>query len=246
MKKVLGGLGIIVMFVIGVIFFDESITPSLVYGGDPDGRILESEGFCLSYSETRKNPLWVYYRLFKVENPISGKRPSKFKIDLRSPSRVRHEDFTNSGYDRGHMAPNYAIATRYGPSAQRETFVMTNIVPQTPNLNRKLWKKLEQKVAKEWANDLDEVWVITGPIFNNDEKRLGSRLESGVEIPDAFYKMIVDEIDGEPRVLSFIMSQDAEGELKDYLVSVDDIEMKTYLDFFSRINLDETLIGEMW
>ena len=225
------------------LLLDEPPAPSVVYGGNPSaGRILESKGFCLSYSETRKNPLWVHYRLFAIENPISGKRPGRFKVDPRSPSVVAHDDYTNSGYDRGHMAPNYAIATRYGSQGQSDTFVMTNIVPQKPNLNRQIWRMLEQKVARGYANDLEEVWIITGPIFDESVEKL----ESGVEIPDAFYKIIADELDGKVRTLSFIMDQYASGDLKKYLVSVDAIEEKTHLDFFSEFYLDETVVGEMW
>ncbi len=221
MKHIKGLMGIATLYIAAFVAFnllpEEPQAPSKVYGGNPGvGRILESEGFCLSYSETRKNPLWVHYRLFAVENPESGKRPGRFKVDTRSPSAVSHDDYTNSGYDRGHMAPNYAISTRYGPSAQTETFIMTNIVPQTPKLNRQIWKILEQKVAKEYANDFEEVWVITGPIFDESVEKL----ESGVEIPDAFYKIILDKLDGKHRAIAFIMGQDAEGDLEDYLVSI--------------------------
>ncbi len=56
-------------------------------------------------------------------------------MDTLTIAKVTHNDYTHSGYDRGHMAPNYAIATRYGQEAQKETFLMSNIVPQLGNLN---------------------------------------------------------------------------------------------------------------
>ena len=62
------------------------------------------------------------------------------------------------------MAPNYLIATRYGKVAQRETFLMSNIVPQTPELNRGPWRILEQIVADDLTAQGVELWVITGPV----------------------------------------------------------------------------------
>jgi len=63
------------------------------------------------------------------------------------------------------MAPNHAIATRYGEQAQIETFFMSNICPQRPDPNRKVWKHLEATEADDYGNRFEEVWVIDGPIF---------------------------------------------------------------------------------
>lgn len=190
--------------------------------------VLLNEGFVVGYSDTRMDPLWVCYRVFSVENPTAEKRPSRFKVDKRTCSQVKHDDYTNSGYDRGHMAPNYAIATRYGRNAQLETFLMSNVCPQTPGLNRGLWKKLESE-TREYSDDFEEVWIITGPIFDEDIERLSSN----VEIPDEFYKIILDEVGGCQRVLAFIMPQaiPSGSTLNDFLVSVDEIEEKTGFDF---------------
>ena len=164
-----------------------TIANAQTFQGTPisNATIIENTGFTIGYSDQRMNPLWVAYKVFPVNDPVSDKRPSKFKIDRRTEARISHNDYTHSGYDRGHMAPNYAIATRYGREAQLQTFLMSNICPQTPQLNRQIWKRLEQRIAK----DMEEVWVVTGPIFDDDIEKL----VSGVEIPDAFYKIIADD-----------------------------------------------------
>lgn len=97
--------------------------------------ILKNIGYTVSYDEIRENPAWVCCRLISITYPVSPKRPSKFSMDTLTIAKVTHNDYTHSGYDRGHMAPNYAIATRYGQEAQKETFLMSNIVPQLGNLN---------------------------------------------------------------------------------------------------------------
>ena len=88
--------------------------------------------------------------------------------------------------------------------------------------------------AKDYANNLEEVWVVTGPIYDEDIEKLNSE----VEIPDAFYKIIVDEINAEPRMLGFIIPQDVKGNepLETFLVSVDEIERQSGMDFFWKLN----------
>ena len=206
------------------------------YAGIPQSKataIIDNIGFSIGYSELHKNPLWVSYKLFKVDNPASEKRPSNFNVDNRTEAKVTQNDYTHSGYDRGHMAPNYAIATRYGQEAQLQTFLMSNICPQLPKLNRQIWKQLEQRIVKTYANDFEEIWVVTGPIFDDQIEKLAS----GVEIPDAFYKIIVDEEDGNPRMLAFIIPQDVggSGKYERFIVSIDSVESVTGIDFFSEL-----------
>ena len=193
--------------------------------------VLGNSAYSVGYSDARLNPLWVCYYVCALENPPSYDRPSYFRIDERTKSRVRHDDYTNSGYDRGHMAPNATIAGWYGEAAQLETFLMSNVCPQTPRLNRTggAWETLE-RLVRQWADVYEEVWVITGPIFDKDIETL----DSGVEIPDAFFKIVIDEVDGRPRALSFVIPQDPgmNPSLEIYLASVNMVELITGFDFF--------------
>jgi len=211
--------------------------------------VLTNEGFYVGYSDTRMNPLWVCYRVSAVQNPTSANRPSRFAVDYRTEARVSHDDYTNSGYDRGHMAPNAAIAYCYGTDAQIETFLMSNVCPQTPTLNRGIWAGLESTV-RDWADAFEEVWVFTGPVF-------GSEIEvmpSGIPIPGEFYKIIVDELNGSPRIISFLIPQNvASGsQLESFLVSVDEVEQVTGLDFFWEMNsaaeagLEAQVPNQLW
>lgn len=191
--------------------------------------VLGNSAYSVGYSDAHRNPLWVCYYVFALENPPSYERPSRFSVDERTKSEVRHDDYTNSGYDRGHMAPNATIAGRYGQAAQLETFLMSNVSPQTPLLNQGIWRELESLV-REWANEYEELWVITGPIFDKDIETL----DLGVEIPDAFFKIVIDEVDGKPRALSFVIPQDPgpNPSLEIYLASVNMVEILSGFDFF--------------
>ena len=136
-----------------------------------------------------------------------------------------------------HLAPSCAIYVHFGKAAMVETYLMSNICPQKAALNSGRWNELEQTVGQDrsshgsLAASCKEVWVITGPIYDADIQRL----KSGVEIPDAFFKIVLD-VDEETkgiRVLAFIMpNEKCKGELAEYLVAVDEVESKTGLDFY--------------
>ena len=128
------------------------IPEKIVYAGEPQATtyknnltILANKGFVVGYDQKRLNPAWVAYKVFQIApDSVSPKRPSHFEEDERLTVQVSHEDYTHSGYDRGHMAPNYAIATRYGKKAQLQTFLTSNITPQKHTLNDGIWKKNRQ------------------------------------------------------------------------------------------------------
>lgn len=220
---------------------EDSFRGDQIYGGWPTqgfrlfGRVamLENRGYTVGYSESMKNPLWVAYRIFDVPKLNSGERKSYFPIDERTRARVAHRDYTNSGYDRGHMAPNYGIATRYGREAQLETFLMSNVIPQDRNVNRHIWKDLEMRVAKRYGRYFREVWVITGPVFQGEIKTL----DSGIPVPSAYYKIMVDESGDGLRALAFLVERRCPPytRIRKCLVSIDEVESLTGLDFFPNL-----------
>lgn len=206
------------------------------YAGLPETRsypnsltILYNEGFVAGYDEVRGTPAWVAYRLFSVDEYRTWPRPGRFLTDGRTTNRINHDHYTHSGYDRGHMAPNFAIATRYGEQAQRETFLMTNIAPQTPRLNRQWWARLEQLVAREYAEFFQEVWVIVGPVYMENN----TWIREAVQVPSHYFKIIKVEVDGELWMKAFLVPQDlAKGEAPEpYLTTVKEIESLTGLNF---------------
>lgn len=209
-------------------------------GLQPD--LLDNLAYIEGYSDTKRCPLWAAYRLFRVKRPFRTKVHDHMRIDRRTKAHVSYDDYTGSGYDRGHMAPNHAIAIRFGEKAAYETYLMSNICPQVPHLNRVIWKKLEMKISDDWADRFEQVWVVTGPVFVPPDRILSS----GVHVPAAFYKIVVDEEaqTGRPRMIAFLIPQYAESEdFRQYLSTVDAIEEQTGLDFFSQLedSLEESV-----
>lgn len=223
--------------------------PQMAYMGVPGAldwkqpqtwtRIFRNDGYMVGYSELRGNPLWVIYQLVPPPaNPPHLPRPHRFSKDWRSLSRIDHEDYQRSGYDRGHMAPNRAISVLYGREGQADTFLMTNITPQKPELNQRVWERLEEVELDQLTRLFGTVWVVTGPLFDKQVERLSSAYR--VEIPDAFYKIyaIPNEDSDKIRMLAFVAPQTVRGNepLNRFLVTVDEIEARSGLDFFADLD----------
>ncbi len=219
---------------------------TIVYGGAPRAgswlgvpsfRVLTNRGYAVGYADELGGPIWAAYHVRDIAPlPKPAPRPDKFEVDVRTIARVSTDYYTGSGYDRGHLAPNYAIATRYGEAAQRETFLMSNITPQLHALNAGLWKELEMKIATSYPARYGEVWVLVGPVFGPRPQKL----RGGVAVPEAFFLIVIDETEGKLRTQALIIPQDAppESDPARFLTTIEAIQRRTGLDFLSE--LDDT------
>ena len=126
------------------------------------------------------------------------------------------------------MAPNYAIATRFGTEAQKKTFYMSNVAPQKPGLNRGPWREMEHRIADLWTAKYGEIWVIVGCVPGDE------RLSSGVDAPVAFWQVIVAQTDDGVRALAVYMPQNIPYSAFPVhnIVTIDELERRTGLDFF--------------
>ncbi|MFT3868242.1 MAG: DNA/RNA non-specific endonuclease [Nibricoccus sp.] len=229
------------------------------YGGQPQLvrttathglRVLSNHGFTNGYSDELGNPVWTAYRVRDGKLEELPPRPEEFTTDARTVARVESNDYARSGYDRGHMAPNYAIALHYGREAQEETFRLSNICPQKHALNAGPWKELEQRIATNYPARFGEVWVLVGPIFGDRPVRLKRR----IAVPEAFYMIIIDENEGRVRAEAFIFPQDTPAEIESgrYLTSIDEIERRTGLDFLNQLPaeaqnaLEARVVSRVW
>lgn len=207
--------------------------------GDPAGGgwlALANPGFNVGYDESERLPRWAAYRALPATHPQPD-RPSRFRVDRRTQAQVRTEIYSRSGYDRGHLAPNHILAVAHGPEAQQASFLMSNVAPQLPGLNAGLWRDLEQRVAHRYVRRYGEVWVACGPAFDTEAaaRRIGPP-ESPVRVPDAFWMVVAERTDaGALRVLAFLVPHREiwrDPNPSAYLVSVDEVERLTGLDFF--------------
>ena len=141
----------------------------------------------MGWSPRLRHPVWCAYHGAKEPKHDDGQRPG-FTVDRSVPASPKPGDYTKSGYDRGHMVPNHAIISRYGEAARRLTFMMTNIAPQSPALNRGIWREMERRIADLWTARYGEIWVVVGCIPSRDGEKLSG---TSVDLPSSFYQLVV-------------------------------------------------------
>jgi endonuclease G len=140
-------------------------------------------------------------------------------------------NYKKSGYDKGHLCPAGDMA--FAIDAYNDTFFTSNISPQVHDFNGGVWNRLEQKV-RYWAIKYEGVYVITGGVLQPSLKTIG---KEKVSIPDYFYKILLDNSNGEYRMIAFLVpSKKSNKPIYDFVVSVDSIEKMTGIDFFPKLN----------
>lgn len=191
---------------------------------------LDRGEFAVGWSPSLRRPVWAAYHVPREVRFDMGKRPN-FQKDRSVASSPAPADYTSSAYDRGHMVPNRAIVTRFGPDMQRRTFQMTNIAPQTPSLNRGPWREMEQRIADLWTAKYGEIWVVVGALPSTTRQTLK---DSRIDVPARYYMVVVAQDADGVRALAVLLDQSAR--LDDFpvhgLVTIDELERATGLDFF--------------
>lgn len=192
-------------------------------------RIITHKGYTVSYNYDWKIPNWVAYELTAWE--VNGEVPryDRFKPDPMVPQNATAttNDYKYSGYDRGHMAP--AADMKWDEQVMKESFYLSNICPQNPNLNGGVWKDLEEQV-RDLALQKGRIFVVCGPIVNNTSTTIG---ENKVVVPQGFFKVLLQEDKGEINTIGFIYENvNGRKPMSTYAMTVDEVEELTNIDFF--------------
>jgi endonuclease G len=141
--------------------------------------------YALSYNQSKGTPNWVSWQLNRSWLG-AAERQNNFQPDETLPSswyQARPSDYNNSGYDRGHLAPS-ADRTK-NKTDNSATFVMSNIIPQSPDLNQGPWADLED-YCRELVEQGKELYIVAGP-----EGKKEAIAEGKVTVPTKTWKIIV-------------------------------------------------------
>lgn len=190
--------------------------------------IITHAGFTLSYNNEWHLPEWVAYELTAEETTGTVERSDHFRPDPLSPQpQITTDDYRNSGYDRGHMAP--AADMKWSEDAMRESFYMTNICPQNHNLNAGDWKELEE-LCRRWATEYGRIYIVCGPIVGSDAQFIGN---NQVTVPHAFFKAILTYNNQTPQAIGFLFANKAGNRpVQTYAMNIDDLEVVIGHDLF--------------
>ncbi|HEX9962966.1 MAG TPA: DNA/RNA non-specific endonuclease, partial [Pyrinomonadaceae bacterium] len=175
-------------------------------------------------------------------------REDSFRPDDRLPkgwTRVTPADYTGSGYDRGHICPN--ADRNGGTDSMAATFLMTNMTPQTPDLNRGPWQKLEAYLRTLVTRGSD-VYIVSGVYGEN------GKIKKKVTIPSNNWKIAVavpagsnvSAVNENTRVIAVDMPNVKgikNADWQTYRTTVRDIEQKTGYNLLSNLpqNLQDAL-----
>ena len=191
------------------------------------GQIIVHQNYTLSYNEKYEQAEWVFYKLKIQTANQSFKRPY-FILDPKVKTKsADYKNYKNSGYDKGHLCP--AADMKFSKDAFDDTFYTSNISPQKSEFNGGIWNRLENK-TRYWAEKNNGLYVVTGGVLKAGLKTIG---KEKVAVPDQFYKILLQENNGKYKMIAFLMpNQMSDRPLYEYVVSVDEIEKITGIDFF--------------
>ena len=202
------------------------ICPNLVFAvnvsdyinGANCSQIIDKTVFTVCYDYKMKGAKYVAYT---VDGNLANsgehikKRPN-FYAENKIPVKYRSypDDYTHSGYDRGHMA-NHADFD-YSANILYQTYSMANIVPQNPEVNRNTWSKAE-RYERDVAKSLGQVSVINGVDYPANPQRIGKNY---IAVPSSFWKIIYNDDKGFKRCFKYENVTPADNDrLKDHEVS---------------------------
>ena len=191
--------------------------------------LLKREGYYVSYNKDRRVPNWVAWRL--TAEHTSGRHSRSgmaFVEDDQVPRpRATDDDYYGSRYDRGHMCPSGD--NKWSWKAQQQSFLFSNVCPQNHGLNKGDWNDLEIQ-CRYWAKKMGDLYIVTGPVFYNGVRNTIGK--NKVAVPDAFFKVILAPRNRGKAIGFVYPNAGGHKDMNEYLVSVDEVERITGIDFF--------------
>ncbi len=211
-----------------------------------DEYLMRKPQYALSYNSERNGANWVSWELNQGWFGSVPRHKGKFIEDRELPQGIRranHDDYTNSGYDRGHMVRSEERT--HTDEDNRTTFLMTNILPQYHDLNAGPWLRLEEHCEKLSRREGHELFVMAGGVFPPG-KRVTDTIGKNVAVPKTFFKIVVilqpgqgpNDVQTSTSVLGVIMPNETgiiDQGWEKYRVSVDEIEKRTGYEFLSAV-----------
>lgn len=210
-----------------------------------DDYLIVRNQYVLSYNKVLNIPNWVSWELNSDWFGDVDRYSGNFITDTTLPIgfyRVKHSDYTNSGYDRGHLVRSEERTNTIEDN--KSTFILTNIIPQTPDLNRGVWLNLEYYCEDLCKKDNKLLYVIAGGI-NRTKNTIGNQ----IVVPDSCFKIVVVlekgqsllDVNESTQIISVVMPN-IEGVRSDkwekYRTSVRAIENSTGYNFLDKLPIN--------
>jgi endonuclease G len=218
---------------------------------DRNNFLMRKKFFAVSYNDSLGTPNWVSWHL---TSRFLGDAPrTAFHGDNSLPvgfTEIQPADYTGSGFDRGHLCPHSDRAA--SEEMSNATFVMTNMVPQSPENNEKAWDQLERYLRSLVLHQGKQIYIVAGPygkggVGRNGEKSLIRHAGHKIVVPAVTWKVALvlnanadlsRPLDNSARLIGVIVPNDSSPghDWSQYRVPVAQIEKMTGYQFFDRLN----------
>lgn len=204
-------------------------------------QIICRTAYIVGYDGKSKIPNWVSYVADNKSVLGCQPRADEFYTDETLPANIQSKssDYAKTGYDIGHMANASDMASTL--QTETESFLMSNMTPQKPGVNRAVWKSIETAV-RTWAISRNhKLVIISGSVYGPNSKKIGN----GVVVPDSIYKIIIDETTKE--YLAFNVSQtNTPKEIAQTQTTISEIEQMAGVSIMVPAGLNKTIKAPIW
>jgi endonuclease G, mitochondrial len=202
--------------------------------------LLRRAGYILSYQPQLKLANWVAYRIPAADGDCL-QPPNEFVADPELAVAVlpTEDDFTGSGY-----APGYLVSVQdmqlVSPQAVDESFYLTSVAPQVPELTQGVWLDLES-YCRRVARGVGGAYVMAGPVFAanapDQQVRFLTIGENQIPVPTHFFRILAIESQGRFDAQAFLVPNQTglDRDISKYLTSIYEVERLTGLNFFRKV-----------
>ena len=209
-----------------------------------DGTLICRQGYFTLHDNTAKIPVWTAWQILPQNINGCVPRSNAFAADQSLPDGKRStpQDYAGNGYDQGHIAND--AHQSWDPQVEYESFLMSNMSPQLPGLNRGIWKLLESATGAWGFSSQHTLIVYAGDIYNvAKDKKIG---KNAVDVPYGFFKIVIDKNTGATLAFLFPHKENQGNDLTVVQTTVADIEDNTGITFAIPPGHNKTVKEPIW
>jgi endonuclease G, mitochondrial len=209
-----------------------------------DAALICRQGYFLYHDNLAHIPAWVAWNITPEHVNGCVARTNAFAADASLPKgkSALPADYAGSGYDQGHLAND--AHQSWDLAVEKESFLMTNMSPQLPGLNRGIWKLLETATGAWTFSRQHTLIIYAGNIYDvAKDKKIGA---TGVVVPDFLYKIVIDKNTNEVLAFLFPQKENQGNDLSVVQVTVADIEKASGISFPLPPGVSKTTKAAIW
>jgi len=202
------------------------------------------QGYYVQHDNAAKEPLWAAWEITPQHVNGCVPRSNAFTADNALPADKRStpQDYVGSGYDQGHIAND--AHQSWDQQVEYESFLMSNMSPQLPGLNRGIWKLLETSTGAWTFSRNHTLLIYAGNIYTvGKDKTIGT---NKVTVPHQLWKIVIDTQTKEVLAFLFPQAENQGNDLTKVQVSVADVEAASGLVFPLPAGADKKAKPALW